>query len=229
MARLKRRGLAVPPGLSAQDIQIRLAYIYLGKKKYEQAQKAFENACRGNPLPECHKGMGEIFYHTGRWLEAVGELTQAIQTEKGNPNLYGLLGAALSKLGENEKAAEVFKEGSAQTEDKEVQAQFHRNLGALYLQMRNADAALAAFQYAVAKKWDDVESHYYSGIIFMAQNLLLDARESFKKVLELSPGYRDTAAQLRETEKRLANAMPSGTVELHGTARGGINAGQGRS
>lgn len=208
------------------EIHTRLGHVYLSMGDPAQARVHFDEACRVNPSIECRQTLGRLAYETGDWDGAVAQLSGVLLERRDDPDVYGLLGVALAKKGEVEKALTIFQEGLTHTQNDEAAARLHANIGNLYLQGEKADLALKEFQRAIDKAWEFPEGHFGLALAYLGLSRPLDAQQALRTVLQIQPTHQQARALLARIEQALKEeqqqkqqqqAQQGAAVELHGT------------
>lgn len=186
------------------EIHNKLGQVYLRTNNKKKALEHFETSCKLNPSPDCFKNMGFIHYELNDLNKAVGELSAALSQNQDDPQIYGVLGVALSRLKEDQKALKVFQEGLTRVHDKKMLAMLHKNLGGIYLQHQQADLAVREYQFAIANDWTNIDSHFGLGLSYFAQERFPDARQCFINVLRQDPKNKKAQEMMTKVDQMLS-------------------------
>ncbi|OGW79475.1 MAG: hypothetical protein A2Z83_02805 [Omnitrophica bacterium GWA2_52_8] len=192
---------------SISDIHQNLGTIYWNMGNRKVAMDHFKTSCKSNETPECHRKMGYLYYELQEWNNAIGELASAIPYYKEDAEVYGLLGVALSRIQEYEKAVGIFREGLKYIQDQKSAALLHKNLGSIYMQYQQWDLAVTEFQLALAKNWNVPESHMGLGVAYYAQSRLPQARQSFMNVLRINPNHAKAKELIAKIDQQVSSSV----------------------
>lgn len=179
--------------------------IHYGAGNQKQAFEHFKAACDIEPSTECHQRLGMSFFQAQQWDAAARELSLAVQGDKKNADLYGYLGTALTQKGDLPNAAAVFREGAELTQQPLLKAQFYRNIGSLYMSTGSYALAEPEFRFALAKNWNDPESHLGLALAQVGLNQQTAAKESLRNVLRINPQHEHAKKILASIE---SNEVP---------------------
>ncbi len=211
------------------ELHTRLGYVYLKMGDPAAARQHFQAACQVNPSVDCHQTLGEMSYEMGDWDSAISELSGVLIEKRDDPDVYGMLGVALTKKGEVDKALSVFQEGILHAKEDADASRLHANVGNLFLQSQKAELALKEFQKAVDKTWEYPEGHFGLALAYLGLSRPQDAQQALRTVLQLQPAHEQARALLARIEEALKaereqqqqqqqQATQQGvSVEMHGT------------
>lgn len=171
------------------EIHKNLGLAYLGLKNYDEAARSMETACQLQPSLEGYKRLGEIYFEQEKWDKCVSALVGVAQAQKKDPNVFGMLGIALSNSGQPDKALFIFKEGLNSTSVPKGQAVFHRYIGNLCLSAGDTEQAQKEFRIAIDKDWANAEGHVGLAVTYLNQKKTKEARESLKAALRIDPNH----------------------------------------
>jgi len=174
--------------------------IYHGMGNQQQAFAAFRAACDIEPSSECHQRLGMTFFREQQWRDAARELTAAIQYDTKNADLYGYLGTALTQTNDLRAAVTVFRQGLELTQQPVLKAQFYRNIGNLFLSTQSYALAEPEFRAALAKNWNDAESHLGLALTQIGLKQTRAATDSLKNVLRIEPQHARAGSILAALE-----------------------------
>lgn len=161
---------------------------YWGLNRRDEAARYFSMACEVDPSTGCDQRLGQIYYQLGEWDAAIAKFVEVIKTDKENPDVYGMLGVALTKKGDVENAIGVFSEGQRVAQDPVKAARLHSNTGNLYMQLQNAEMAVQEFMQAISKDWNNREAHLGLGMGYLIKGQPNDAKGALRNLLSLDPG-----------------------------------------
>jgi tetratricopeptide (TPR) repeat protein len=193
---------------------------YLGKVYYKGNQSAaaiehFRAACAMDLSAGCLKGLAQIHYQLGQWDDCIQALVKVLETEKDDPDVYGTLAVALIQKGDYDNAVSLLQEGLRYAKDTKTEARFHKNLGYVFNQKQHYDVAEKEFQIAIAKDWNNAESHFGLGLACLGRQNPVGAKEAFENVLKLDPKNKKAQELLQNINKMLKDA-PQMQVQLEG-------------
>ncbi len=185
-----------------------LGNIYLTLDNQKQAFENFQAACDLAPSGECHKQLGVTMFSMRQWGEASREFAQALQFNKEDADVYGMMGTALAQNDDFPNAVGVFKEGLKYAKDPKMQARLHRNIGNLYLSQKGYDLAEPEFQLALTKDWSDVDSHFGLAMAQLGKDESVSAIDSLRDVLRIDPSNKRAQSMLESIQASLNSQQP---------------------
>ena len=147
--------------------------------------------------------MAKIYFEIQDWDQAIQYAVSAIQTNKEDPELYGIVGVAMTRKGDPKTAIGVFQEGLRYVRDNKGASKFHANSGHLYLQLQQPDLALSEFTSAVAKDYNNRDAHFGLALTYLTKNMPVDARRALQNVLGLDPSHEQAKKLLVQTERMI--------------------------
>ncbi|HTL48902.1 MAG TPA: tetratricopeptide repeat protein [Verrucomicrobiae bacterium] len=169
----------------------------------EEATKYFSAACAMNPSLVCHQKMGQIFFEIGEWDAAISEFVQVLQQDKEDAETYGILGMALVKKNELEKAVSVFQEGLRYVKDSKKSSRLHSNSGHLYLQLQRADLAVTEFMSAISEDWSNKDAHMGIALAYISKGEPVSARQALQNLLGMDPQNGKAKELLVQVDKMI--------------------------
>ena len=178
-----------------------LAYWQLGR--HNDSIKYLQTSCKMNSTLDCNKQMGLIFFKQGKWDKAIYYLSGVLAHQKKDADLYGAVGVAFSRKGDNEKAASVFSEGLRHIKDKKKASRLHQNLGNIYASANQLDLAIREYQLSIANDWKNAESYYRLGLIYMRQNRFSNAKTALDNALRENPKHKGVKKALVELDSKV--------------------------
>ncbi|OGW91985.1 MAG: hypothetical protein A3E74_08485 [Omnitrophica bacterium RIFCSPHIGHO2_12_FULL_44_12] len=84
-----------------------------------------------------------------------------------------------------------------------VAAQFHNNLGTLFLHLNRPDDSVKEFQIAIQRNWNNDEAHFGLARAYVLQNRFPEAKQSLGYALQLNPNHKEAKKLLKDVEKSL--------------------------
>lgn len=207
-------GRGAPKNASDLNLQTtlynELGGIYMKLNRPKEAFDYYQAACQLTPAIDCHRKLGTIFLKAGQYDAASKELALAVQNQKEDAELYGMLGTALAQKGAVPDAVAVFREGLRYAKDTKLQAMMRRNLGNLLVTHRQYEMAETEFRLALAKDWSDPSNHFGLAVALLGQNQLIGAIDSLKNVIRLDPQNERAKTLLTTLETNLNNSKSMG-------------------
>ena len=89
-----------------------LGKLFVAEGKWNEALRDFKNALAARPSPEAHYLVGCVYYQLNRDRMAVRHLRKAVEMAEGYTAAYYVLGLALFRSGETERARVAFEAAS---------------------------------------------------------------------------------------------------------------------
>jgi predicted O-linked N-acetylglucosamine transferase (SPINDLY family) len=196
-----------PQHLIRQAMQLQQQGDFAGAKNlYARVLKAApEN-------PDALHLYGLACHQQGDYTTAVKYIKQAVRLVPSQAVLRNNLGDALHKSGEIEAAVEQLHLALKLKSD---YAGAHQNLSTVFFGTGQHDAALLHAREAVRLNPDKPEGWFNQGLILLDHVLLEDAAMSFRKALELRPGYFAAVTSLLYVLNLLPGALPKEVAAEH--------------
>ncbi len=141
----------------------------------------------------------DLMIKSGTYKDPVDEKTPSKKAEivKNTALIY-------TQLGQDDKALEAYK--AARVNDpKDVNLIL--NQANLYFKLGDKDKFKTLMAEAVEVAPDNPDLHYNIGVINMEQGKIAEAREAYKKTLELDPGYTNAQLNLSTTYVNEGNGL----------------------
>ena len=146
----------------------------------------------------------------GRYSQAEGEISRALQTEPRNWNLWYYLGVTRVQLKETGPAIEAF-ERARLLAPQEAPAYF--GLGLLYMQKGDIDKALEAYRGGLARDPTDVAANQNYALLLMGKGGFREAVEPLLRLKRMRGDEVSTRATLIEAYLR-AGMKSEGEAEI---------------
>ena len=169
------------------EVAITLGLIKTGTGKNQEAIEHFERALELNPVSsEAYRGMARAYEALGdkeNLDKAETTYLKAIQLRPGYWAGYSDLGRFYFRLGNNESAAQQFKEAVGLTPDN---FRAYASLGAIYYHMERLEEAQAMYERSL-KIEPNLFAYQNLGALYWHQSKYGAAAETYEKALSLNP------------------------------------------
>lgn len=99
------------------DMQIKLGNLYYAEERYQEAEEAYKEAVRINPIADNYYALGQVYLITDRAVEAENQFNEVLRLEPDSPNGNFGIGLALSQQERYEDAIRQFEEAIEIKED----------------------------------------------------------------------------------------------------------------
>ncbi|MEZ4487346.1 MAG: tetratricopeptide repeat protein [Cyanobacteriota/Melainabacteria group bacterium] len=166
--------------------------------KLDQAISDYRAAIEANPeLGQAHCNLGLIFNQRHEYDPALVEFRKALAINPKDAFTYNGIGAALRAQKDYDGA---LKNWQTATSLKPDLATAHYNLGTVYELKKDYDKAMIAYKDAIKHDYRLGEAYFRTGLILVRKNRLQEAKEQFKKSLEIS----DKAEYSEAARKKIA-------------------------
>jgi len=158
--------------------------------------RKYKNCCFGKdaaiqqlPAPANDQLLRVALQHhqAGRLLDADSYYQAILRSAPNHPEALHLSGLIAYQTGKYPLAIELI--GNAI--NIKPSAQMHYNLGNVFREQGNLDAAVECFRRAVSIKPDYTQAYNNLGIVYQAQGVMAAAAESYRKALSLKPDYAE--------------------------------------
>jgi len=151
----------------------------------EKALTAAQGAEGMNPkLPEVHLSLGSVYTATGKSLDAIGELNQALDLVPTSDECMRRLGIAYAAAGNHQQAIDEYLK--ATTTNPYLWLNFNF-LGAEYNSAGQYDKALDAFQQVAKLEPDLATGHANMGTVYLAEDKWSDCIAEYEKAITIDP------------------------------------------
>ena len=145
------------------------------------------------------KNQRDIMVKSGAYTNPVDE-----QTESKRAEIVKNIALIYTQLGQNEEALAAYQDARA---DNPEDVNLVLNEANLYYQMGDKEKFKALMAEAAAMAPDNPDLHYNIGVISMEQGDIEAARESYRKAIEINPGYVNAQLNLSTTYVNEGNAL----------------------
>ena len=167
---------------------------------------AYESYRRASELsPEsvdAHMQLGLVLIELELWSESIAALAGAISGDPDNYQAHHLMGDALMRIGEYERAIPVLARAQTLAPPGSVDDSSYRALA--YLQLARPEDALALIDRLLQAAPTNMELHYRRGLALRDLELFDLARMAFVYVLELQPANSAARRALETLEREPA-------------------------
>ncbi len=144
-------------------------------------------------------------HRDGKLADAVAAYRAVLAAEPELPEALHLLGLALDGLGQSGAGEEMIRKAIAG----QPQARFHGNLGMVLFHQGKFDAALQAYQTALALRPDYPEALNNMGLALAAQDRFTEAVSAHRKALALRPDFAEAHLNLGHALGLLGEMLPA--------------------
>jgi tetratricopeptide (TPR) repeat protein/CelD/BcsL family acetyltransferase involved in cellulose biosynthesis len=177
--------LALRP--ESQKVRMMLANSLEGLSRYANAADAYREVIRREPdFPTAHSKLGHVLFKLGRFDEAIGAFETALRLKPDYTEAEISWANILHML------------GKLPPEKRPRYAMLNTAFGDKLRQKGALKFAAHCYRQAIKMQPDLVAAHYGLGLAFQAQNDHENAIASYRRALELEPGYRDVLPRLFE-------------------------------
>ncbi|MBT8321488.1 MAG: tetratricopeptide repeat protein, partial [Eudoraea sp.] len=141
----------------------------------------------------------DLMVKSGEYKDPVDERTPSRRGE-----IVKNVALIYTQLGQDDKAIAAFTEARADSPD---DVNLILNEANLYYRLGDKDKFKALMTEAASVEPDNPDLHYNIGVINMEQENFEDARASYRKALEINPGYVNAALNLSTTYVNEGNGL----------------------
>jgi len=137
-------------------------------------------------LPEVHAMLGIVYRATGKYSEAVAELTRAVSLAPNSDEVYRQLGNTYLKIGNGPAAIEALQKAI------QLNPYYYVNqnaLGNAYFQSEDYPKALIAYQRVTELEPDISEGSENLGNVYLQQGKYQESIPYFQKALQIDPNF----------------------------------------
>ncbi len=150
-------------------------------------------------VEEMEKNQRDLMVKSGTYKDPLDEKTESKRAEivKNTALIY-------TQLGQDDKALEAYKVARASDPN---DVNLILNEANLYYKLDDKEKFKELMAEAAAVAPDNADLHYNIGVINMEQGNLEDARVSYRKALEINPGYTNAQLNLSTTYVNEGNGL----------------------
>jgi protein O-GlcNAc transferase len=183
-----RRAIALRPDYA-------VAHCHLGnalkaRGHFEDALAAYRRALELKPdLAEACNNLGVVLQRQGKFAQALDAYDRAIKLRPGDFEIAYNRAVALQQQGRLEEAGAAYRDLIRQSPSSLV----YLNLGSVEQDLGRLDAALAAFDQAIALDRSFAPAHFNRGVILQLQGRLDEGVAAYGAAMNLRPGYVEAA------------------------------------
>lgn len=146
-----------------------------------------------------NKAQRDLMVKSGTYTDPVDEKTPSKKAE-----IVKNMALIYTQLGENEKALEAYKDARANNPD---DVNLVLNEANLYYQMGDKEKFSELMAEAATMAPDNPDLYYNIGVINMEMDRIEEAREAYRKAIEINPGYVNAQLNLSTTYVNEGNAL----------------------
>jgi len=196
-----------------------MAGIHEKNGNIDLAVQEYKNALKIEDDAVIHLALATAYIKKNQIPSAIEEINRAIVCAPESAEPHAVL-ALLYFLQNNPAAAEKEYETALQNAAKLLPNDISiiKNLGFLYFQQKNLQAAENIFRSIIGMSYDDYEAHFYLASLLEEQKNRAETIKELKIVLELNPDYHpalnylgylyvEENKNLQEAEKLIAKAL----------------------
>ncbi len=183
-----------PTDPATQPVQaqlwLKLGQAYQALSRPHEAVSAYRRVSEfDNALAEPWRNLGEVHQQLGQNQEAITCYRQAINLDAGPVGPYHNLGLIFEEQGNAEQAALHFREALRhyRLDETQPRARTWSHLGNVYLAQQNLDAAIDAYEQAIALDGNFVDPWPNLGHIYTRRGQYPRAVTAYRRAVELKP------------------------------------------
>jgi len=150
---------------------------------------------------QAHNHLGAILFMKNDIKGAYPHFLKAVQLNPQNCESNNNLGLALSKLGRKREAIHEFETALTIIDDSAIAT----NLANTYLEVKQYDDAVKAYQHALTLNQNNSTAHCNLGYALMQRGKVDEAIVEFRKTVELDPSMTQGKADLEQALRVKAN------------------------
>ncbi len=203
---LRKKGSGAKSGLDQNQLYEtyqNLASAYMKLNQSNLAGSYLKAACTMRPSLACKENLADLYFNLKQWNDSAQLLAGILKQKIDDPKIYAKLGASLSQVGEYRQAIGIFREGLRYTKDKMMQANVHRNVGLLYIQIEQWDMALQELHVADSINPRDPENQVGIGIAKLKKMDLMGAGQAFEAALAINPKHEKALGLLQAVKTNM--------------------------
>jgi tetratricopeptide (TPR) repeat protein len=200
--RLFKTLVSVKP--ASEKAWLRLGHSLEAKGRFSDAADAYRQVIALRPeLVVAHNKIGSALFKLGRFDEAVAAFDKAIELQPGYTEA------------EVSRANTLHMLGRLPIEKRAHYAALNVQLGDKFRKNGAVSFSIHCYRQAIAMQHDLVQAHYSLGYALQSQNDADGALQSYRKVVEIDPGYSDAlkrVSALSSESKRALSASLSESI-----------------
>jgi predicted O-linked N-acetylglucosamine transferase (SPINDLY family) len=183
-----RRAIALRPDYAAAHCHLGNALKRHGK--LDDALAAYRRALELKPdLAEACNNLGVVLQQQGKFAEALDAYNRAIKLRPGDLEIAYNRAVVLQQQGRLQEAGAAYRDLIRQSPNSLV----YLNLGSVEQDLGRLDAALAAFDQAIALDRSYAPAHFNRGVALQLQGRLDEAVAAYGAAMNLRPDYAEAA------------------------------------
>ena len=195
-----RAALEIQPGNAEAYSGLGLTYYALGI--YDTSAEHYQSAVESEPRdPWPRYNLGLALDAAGRHADADVAMEQAWGLGQGDADLCVVLARALTSQGRNPDGAARAARRACALDPEDADA--HDALAMALFSAGDHGTALGPALEATRLMPEAAEYHYDLGLVHEARGDVLSARASFRRAVELAPGFEEAQEALRKLEEAL--------------------------
>ncbi len=184
------------------DVYSNLAQAYSKMGNLSGAISNSESACHLNPTVLCYKKLGQLYLKAQDWKNVIRAMQTVLSRTKEDVDVYGILGMAYTEVKDYQKAAMAFQEGLKFAKEPKRKSELYKNLGNLYLRLKNYREAQKFLQAAIENNSANVAAYLSLAYVFLAQSQPAQAKDCLDKILRIQPNHSRAKELLDQIQKR---------------------------
>jgi tetratricopeptide (TPR) repeat protein len=175
--------VSADPMNAALHSELGMAYFF--QDRYYEAMAQFYQALVIDPNQiDAHNGIGRVHYHIGPPEAAIASYSKTLELDPTYiPGYWGLGILYFAKLGEYDKAIEVFERG---LEQNPAEVGFYGGIGHGYARSGRFEQALQAYQQQIQHDPEHA-GELDVAIVYMHQGRFVDALAAIKRAIDNNP------------------------------------------
>lgn len=170
-----------------------LAVSLLRKQNYEEAILYFSKVIQVAPGTEIaaksSAQLGQIYFSKGNFEMAADHMQKAVQSAPENAKYLYNLGIIYLRMKRNAEAASAFQKA---LESGSGDAQVFRALSSAFVELGQPGMAIKAIKKGLYLNPDDLTSLFALGDLYVGEKDLLNAADTYKRIVNLTPGDGNT-------------------------------------
>jgi tetratricopeptide (TPR) repeat protein len=150
-----------------------------GQERTADAIAEFQAAVKAAPRePNIHFGLGYLYRKSQQYEEAKAAFEAEYAIDPGNALALAYVGDIELKMNHPERALELLKKALQQKDDLRIA---YVDMGAIYSDRKEYDAAVAAYRKAIKLEPDQPDMHFRLGHVYQAMGNMPAAETEYAK------------------------------------------------